>query len=192
MASERREPVGRREPFSFVHNGQFYVGHGDPGWLKAARDQGYREDQLLPLQQFDFSFAQWRGELPVTMAREKEERRYWREPMRQVGVCCAVLGDCAYTYGGFWKYGYAVHQLNLETMVWRRLEPQNREDGPMDKYKAGMVACGGEALCVFGGYGPDTGRHVHQPGAAYHSDSDHPENSWTNELHVFTIKKGLH
>jgi len=40
MASEKREPVGRREPFSFVHNGQFYVGHGDSGWLKAARDQG--------------------------------------------------------------------------------------------------------------------------------------------------------
>jgi len=92
--------------------------------------------------------------------------------MRQVGVCCAVLGDCAYTYGGRWKYGYAVHELNLETMVWRRLEPKNREDGPLtDKHEAGMVACGDEALCVFGGYGPDTGRHAHQRGATYHSDS---------------------
>jgi len=78
-------------------------------------------------------------------------------------------------------------------MVWRRLEPKNREDGPLTyKHEGGMVTCGDEALCVFGGYGRDTGRH--QPGATYRSDDDYYidfNGTWTNELHVFHIKTGL-
>lgn len=187
MASESREPVGRGEAFCFVHNDQFYVCHGrQMGLLHKGRRQPYTEFQLgLPLQRFDFSFARWSGVLPVSVDDERRERRYWTELRRHAGVCCAVLGNSAYTFGGLWEYGYAVHELNLETMVWRRLEPRNREEGPMKKIRAGMVTCGNEALCVFGGYGPDTGRH--QPGAIYHSDGT---SSWTNELHVFHPKRG--
>ena len=123
---------------------------------------------------------------PVCVDSEREEQRFWAEYTHHEGMCCAVLGDCAYMFGGRWKYGYAVHELNLETMFWRRLEPQNREDGPMNKTNAGMVTCGDESLCVFGGYGRDTGRH--QPGAAYW----HPNPTYckTNELHLFHIKTG--
>ena len=63
-----------------------------------------------------------------------------------------------------------MHELNLESMVWRRLEPKNREDGPIHKIRAGMVACGHEALCVFGGFGLDT--------------------DFTNELHLYYIVAG--
>ena len=55
-------------------------------------------------------------------------------------------------------------------MIWRRLEPQNREEGPVHKYRAGMVAFGDEALCVFGGYGVDT--------------------DYTNELHLYHVERG--
>ena len=192
MEWERQEPAERKEAFSFVHNDQFYVCHGTRG-LGVLSGKTYAKDQLLPLQRFDFSSAQWSGVSPVCVDREPEERRYWREMNDHTGVCCAVLGNSAYTFGGFWEYGYAVHELNLETMVWRRLEPKNRENGPMHKCWAGMVACGCEVLCVFGGYGRDSSRH--QPGATYHIDRasyrlhDGPK-SWTNELHVFHIKKG--
>ena len=49
-------------------------------------------------------------------------------------VACALpclVTACAYILGGDWKYGYTVHKVYLERMVWRRLEPQSRNDGPM-------------------------------------------------------------
>ena len=57
---------------------------------------------------------------PTSMNVEEEEEEFTKEFMlnHYGGVCCAMLGDCAYTFGGEWKYGYAVHELNLETMVW--------------------------------------------------------------------------
>ena len=73
---------------------------------------------------FDFSSAQWSGVSPVCVNHEPEEGGYWRfKEGVSSGVCCA------YTFVGFWKYGYAVHELNLEMMGWQRLEPQNREEG---------------------------------------------------------------
>lgn len=93
-----------------------------------------------------------------------------------------------YTFGGFGRYSFKVHELNLETMVWRRLEVQNQRDGPMTVCRAGMVAYGDEALCLFGGYGCGTIRP--QPGATYHKDSAYPDadNCWNNALHLFHIK----
>ena len=52
----------------------------------------YTKDQLLPLQQFDFSTAQWIGVSPVCVDPESEERRYWRE-MNDTNTeisCCAL------------------------------------------------------------------------------------------------------
>ena len=79
-----------------------------------------------------------------------------------------------------------MHELDLETMFWRRLEPQNREDGPLPyKRLAGMVACGDKALCVFGGHGLKFGPC--QAGATYQLEQGQ---CWTNELHVFDTEKG--
>ena len=195
MALERREPLGGIGAFSFVHNDYMYVCYNrycDPvreRQHKLFRNREYSEDQLLPVQRFDFSSAQWSGVSPVCVDHEPGGKGYWPKLSVDCGMCCAVLGNCAYTFGGLCKYGYAVHELNLETMVWRRLQPKNREDGPMHKKDAGMVACGGEALCVFGGFGRDTSRH--QPGATYHSDDGYYSKRdlyHTNELHLFHVK----
>ena len=183
MASKKTEPLRRYMSFSFAHK-KFYVCHGEP-FIAEPPPADLALAIGLPLQRFDFSSAQWSDVSPVSVDQEPEERDFWRKRTNHVGVCCAVLGNCAYTFGGMWKYGYAVHELNLDTMVWRRLEPRIREDGPMDKIHAGMVVCGDETLCVFGGYGHDTGRH--QPGATYYSDG---AICYTNELHVFHTKKG--
>ena len=157
--------MGRCKAFSLVHKDHFYVCQGQD-----SRHDGYSEDQLLPLQRYDFTLAQWRGVSPVCVDHEPEEKKFTREFTVDGGVCCVVLGNCAYTFGGQWKYGYAVHELNLESIVWRRLEPKNREDGPIHKIRAGMVACRHEALCVFGGFGLDT--------------------DFTNELHLYHIVAG--
>lgn len=190
-ATERREPVGRTCAFSFVHNDLFYVGHCfcfTEEQYELFSDSGYSEDQLLPLQRFDFATAQWSGVSPVSVDRHRKGKRKRKFPASGF-VCCAVVGNCAYAFGGRWRYGYAVHELNLETMAWQRLEPQNREDGPMDKKSAGMVAYGEEGLCIFGGYGPVTDRH--QPGATYHTDhSSSLSTCFTNEVHLFHIKTG--
>ena len=146
------EPSHREGAFSFVHKNHFYVCHG--GAVFYTEKKNYTQDQLLPLQRFDFSSGRWSGVSPVCADHEEGEKHYWTDLTwaSDFGVCCAVLGDCAYTFGGHWQYGYAVHELNLETMVWRRLEPRNRKDGPMDvadgSYKTGMVACGDHTLCV--------------------------------------------
>ena len=65
---------------------------------------------------------------------------------------------------------------------------QNREDGPMQKVIGGMVACGHEILCAFGGYGPDTSQH--QPETTYHFNEWECTHCWTNELHLFHIETG--
>ena len=108
---------------------------------------------------------------PTSVNDEEEEEKFTKEfALNDGGACCAALSDCAYAFGGRWDYGYAVHELNLETMVWGRLEPQNREEGPVHKIGARMAACGEEALCVFGGFGLET--------------------LFTNELHLFHLDTG--
>ena len=191
---EKREPVGGSRAVSFVYNDHLYTWYNryyDPSSLKrnyqGYSNAGYSEEQLLPLQRYDFSSAQWSGVLPVSVDIEQEKNPYWVQFQVDRGACCAVLGNCAYTFGGITKYGYAMHELNLDTIVWRRLEPQNGEDGPIHKRDAGMVTCGDEALCVFGGCGRDTGRH--QPGATYTIATIHRQ-CYTNELHLFHVRTG--
>lgn len=172
--------MGGRQAYSFVHSDQFYVCH-------AHRLCECEEDQLLPVRRFDFSSAQWKYVSPETEAQERQGYNYRRKCTSVHGMCCAVLGDCAYTFGGLeWADGYAVHEINLRTMVWRKLEPTNREDGPIQKEDSGMVACGDETLCVFGGFGVLTGQH--QLGATYHAYQS--PNCFTNELHLFHVRTG--
>ena len=116
MASEIREPNARGWMFSFVHGDHLYVYHTRAGRQLCHAEDGlpyYRSSQnVLPLQRFDFSSAQWSGVRPASVDSEPEESDMWSEFAHDhcFGlICCAVLGDCAYTYGGYWKYGYAVH-----------------------------------------------------------------------------------
>ena len=128
MASEMREPSHRAGALSFVHNNQFYICHGDARFQREGEKLQYTRDQLLPLQRFDFSSAQWSGVSPVSAA---GAQHFWTVlKRRHDGVGCALLGNCAYIHGTCWEYGYAVHELNVETMVCRKLVPKNRKDGP--------------------------------------------------------------
>ena len=90
--SEKEEPVGCCKAFSFVHKDHFYVCQGQD-----SRHDGHSEDQLLPLQRYDFTPAQWRGVSPVCVDDEPEEKKFTREFTVDGGVCCTVLGNCAFT-----------------------------------------------------------------------------------------------
>lgn len=195
MALEKGEPpCKRRLAFSFVHNSQLYLCLGSKPFVLPVerqyvqcRDGRYAVDRFLNLHQFDLPSARWSVVSTMCVNYEQDERFYWENLMTRKGMCCAVLGDCAYIFGEI--FGYGSHELNLETTVWRRLEPKNREDGPMKKSYAGMVACGEETLCVFGGYGDEFSHR--QPGAIYSADVDFgPACYYTNELHLFQVKTG--
>jgi len=63
---------------SFVHNNQFYLCHGGAKFKREGEKLQYTRDQLLPLQRFDFSSAQWSGVSPVSAARKQ---RSWNQPL---------------------------------------------------------------------------------------------------------------
>ena len=174
------EPVGRRGACSFVHLEHVYLFQGyEGGAALAQRPQGSLP--FLDPQAGRWSSVSTLGEvLPKSIS----------------GACCAVVNDCLYTFGG-WIAGFRnadVHELDLESLAWKKLEPCNPGEGPFLKDKAGMVGYGEEMLCVFGGYGYPSESHItqggyrQQEGASYNWD---PNSGicWTNELHLLHIKK---
>ena len=103
----------------------------------------------------------------------------------------AVNGDL-FTFGGYdGRIFYnSLHRLKNASQ-WLNLCPQNEgAESPMAKHGAGMVAFGNQLLLI-GGYGIP--HSPAQPGAAfikYRGASD--GRGWTNELHIFNIKNGMH
>ena len=192
------QPAGRREAFSFVHNDTFYVSHGLPD-LSQYYSTGGRVSWIpdgpggIPMQCFDSSTARWSTVRPTSQ--HPEDSKLWQSlSTLYAGVCCVVVANSMYTFGGR-RSGTAgvnekgcadVHELNLITMIWRKMPVLNPDEGPMCKEKGGMVDFKDELLCVFGGYG--VGPSPRQPGATYHWDNAF-DRFWSNELHVFDIHK---
>ena len=193
MSVSRRgyRPAGRREAFSVAHYNKFYLCHGIAD-LHHYNDDGTwipQGEEGLPMQCFDFTAGTWKGIKPTTQ--EPGETRLWHSlSALYAGVCSVVVNDSLYSFGGRRgerERGSAdVHELNLNTMVWRKVVPANPEEGPVEKEKGGMVDYKGELLCVFGGYGMGTSRR--QTGATYHWDSAF-DCFWNNELHLFDLQK---
>ena len=105
----------------------------------------------------------------------------------------AVNGDL-FTFGGYndEKFYNSLHSLKNASQ-WLKLCPQNEEaESPMAKAAAGMVAFGNQLLLI-GGYGIP--HSPAQPGAAFIKDHARGASDglgWTNELHIFNIKNGMH
>ena len=140
------------------------------------------------LQVFDLSKAEW------AMVEQGMEM-----PSIISGGCCALINNRLYVFGG-WLAGARnadIHELDLLNYTWRKLDPKNPGEGPFLKDKAGMVAYGQEMLCVFGGYGYPSEKHVTaggvyvgQKGATYDWDMEsYHDICWMNELHLFHTEK---
>jgi len=108
------------------------------------------------------------------------------------GVAICAVGEALYTFGGWgcpgWNYWRtnALHKLNLQDMLWRKVEPVNPKDGPGMKDKCGMVVHGNK-LCIFGGYGYET---EHQVKNKLLSRTPGEILCWTNELHFYDLNDG--
>ena len=165
------EPFGRRGACSFVHDEKFYLYHG---YNRSRERQG--EEALLS---YDLRTAEWSQAATNTAKRVVS------------GETVTLLNDKLFAFGGCWwdsERNAIVWELDLNTFIWRECVPKNPSEGPMPKDKAGMVAYGGDMLCVFGGYGDARNGIIPQSGAQYHTDMTSPWGfSWTNELHLFHV-----
>lgn len=103
---------------------------------------------------------------------------------------CTSLGHCFYIYGGS-DGSYSnnfLHQLDTTSWTWRYIPRQSNVEGPMGKTGCGMVAHD-KKLVLFGGYGYPSGPI--QKGAKFARDVRFGDGvEWTNELHVFDLRRG--
>lgn len=170
-----KEPPGRRGACSFIHSDKFYLHSGYSGG-PVLNQRTKAELSVLDLNSGCWSSEPAMGEeIPECIS----------------GVCCTVINDCLYVFGG-WLAGFrqaSVHELRLDTLTWRELKAKNPGRGPILKDKAGMVGYGKHMLCVFGGYGyPSWDHSTWQSGASYHPDEKSGGGIfWTNELHLFNV-----
>ena len=108
------------------------------------------------------------------------------------GACTSIL-DSLYTYGG---HDGSSHQsrlycLKTSAMEWRDLGERIPQDGPMRKEGCCMVPVDEYTLGLFGGYGFP--RAAIQPGSSFiKSQSFSDGRGWTNEFHLFHVKKGIY
>ena len=101
------------------------------------------------------------------------------------GCTIASAGHYLYIFGGEdleGSYIDSLHQLDTATSVWTEL---SAKDGPMKKSACGMVVYD-DKVVLFGGLGVPSGPI--QPGSEYIPDNE--GTGWTNELHLFNLKKG--
>ena len=105
----------------------------------------------------------------------------------------ASLNEDLYTYGGVYGKRHKVnslHRLDTKTYHWYQLSPRNaKEESPMTKDRAGMIACGGN-LALFGGrclpHGPA------QPKSSLVKDPKRTDGGgWTNEFHIYCPREGI-
>ena len=103
---------------------------------------------------------------------------------------CASIQDSLYTYGGIdgsW-YQSGLYRLCTSAMEWRKLEERIPQDGPMRKGGCQMVQFN-DTLVLFGGYGFPRG--TIQPGNIFiKSKKNSDGRGWTDEFHLFDVKKG--
>lgn len=84
-----------------------------------------------------------------------------------------TIGNKLYTFGGRGKgrtYFNSLHQLDLITMKWKKLEAKNPSQGPSARRGCSVVAYGKDMLVVFGGYTADS--------------------EFTNTVYVYQLKEG--
>ena len=108
------------------------------------------------------------------------------------GACASIL-DSLYTYGGLDGSSRQsdLYHLCTSAMEWRKLEERIPQDGPLRKFGCRMVQFNDGILVLFGGYGFP--RAAILPGSSFiKSQSFSDGRGWTNEFHLFDVKKGTY
>ena len=102
-----------------------------------------------------------------------------------------LFGDVIYFFGGRDGKSYynSLHQLDLEQLMWRNVQPRHTSHAPMKKADSGMVSFGQDKLVLFAGYGFPSPR-VH-PWSIFIPNKRVTDGSgWCNELHLYDAKTG--
>lgn len=113
----------------------------------------------------------------------------------------AAVSKDLFLFGGFdgTTFYNSMHWLE-DASEWFELCPQNKiEEFPMAKSGAKMVVIN-DSLVVFAGYGIPHGTHpdstqsvIIQRGSSFIEDTRYDGGAgWTNELHVYNLKKGTY
>ena len=123
----------------------------------------------------------------------------WRQPKTTAGTphpgldraACVSLGENVYMYGGIIgkRYEGALSCLNVKSLTWSLLCPEEVAGGPMRKDSCGIVMFHGDKLAVIGGFGYPTSPA--QAGSKFIKNTGaNDRRGWTNEIHVFNIGQG--
>ena len=114
-------------------------------------------------------------------------------PLASFGVACAALEGKLYMFGGRKSesntYFNVLSKLDLDSMIWKTLEPGDLRHAPMQKKGAAMSTCG-RCLVTFGGYGT-LHEHMSKSRATYDQSGRRSE-MWTNELICYDLDKCKH
>ena len=161
------EPSPRAFAFAAPAGGRAYM------WGGLADDFSARKAEMAAtVEIFDADTEKWTRTLTTGS----------RPPVGLYGGATASDDHRIYIFGGFdvTSRHNSLHQLDTLTSDWKQLSPAHTLGGPMRKEGSRMVYYQ-DQLVLFGGRGAPSG--YTQPGASY-------DGGWTNELHVFDLRKG--
>ena len=178
MPQGRYEPRSRFWHFAAAVDGFIYIRGGN-----TSNFNSFKLELARTLEQFDPLNDVWR----------KLTTRGALHPGLSA-VACASFGGYLYTFGGFdgEKLHSTLSQLDLITLEWSQLSPEEEVNGPMRKDACGMVLFDdSKKLAVIAGYALPTGPI--QPGSTFVPNELFADGTgWTNEFHVFDISAGDH
>ena len=167
------EPSPRFAPFISAVDGQIYMWGGRTEDFSMLRGK-----KMVSIETFDCYLESWTSETTEG-----------DPPLWLYRGACASSGHNIYTYGGTdgqARYG-SLYEFNTRTSSWRELAP-HCANSPMKKWGHDMAVCG-EKCVLFGGYGIPSGPI--QSGVEFVRNNSRINGSWwTNEMHIFDLKKG--
>lgn len=187
VAAEQYEPSARFWHFSHLNGSKVYI---RGGCTTNFDSKSGRKEVAETIEQFDTDSGIWC----------KLKTKGTPHPGLTAVACARLFGKYLYTFGGFdaetvsERLHGVLSQLDLETLTWSRLSDETT-DGPMRKDACGMVHIESDKLAVFCGYA-----HPNDPTQSNGGSSDlastftqnkHVKDGtgWTNEIHLFDIKK---
>lgn len=128
-------------------------------------------------------------EYDVTHQRWRQHVALGKIPEASFGMACTALEGRIYAFAGRtsdMKYSNVLSEVDIDRMVWERLEPCNSLNVPIPKKDAAMTSYG-RWLITFGGYG-EFHENVKRSRASYHRNGKKSE-VWTNELIYYDLDK---
>ena len=168
------EPSPRFWHHTFSYKGNIFIRGGSTSNFSESE----KNQLVTKVHQFNFIDKKWQ---------QKKTKGVPHPGLTQ--TACVCVNGVLYTYGSGDRK--VLSQLDIEELVWSQLwSTSESDDGstPMIKASAGMAYFANGHLAVFGGYACPSGPL--QPGSTFVPNPFEKDKGWTNEFHIFHIRKG--